>query len=244
MKTRFAAIAILLLLVVACQSLPPAPAPAREATVVAASFTATWDAAIDHFAEDNIPISTIERASGLIATSRLSVGLGTATMASDCGAVRILEQVEHTRARFAVYNILVRGDERSSTVRVTVAWSNPDAEFECVTTGAWEKAAEEVIRMRAEGGGERPEEIAVEPEVEPEVEPLYSILFTGAPFAVPRWAGVIAQKGGRTFYPLTDTCKGWYHLSEDDVRYFASEELARRQGLIRSSAVGCRGGGG
>ncbi len=240
MKTRFAATAILLFLAVGCYPTPPAPAPSREATVVAASFAATWDAAIDHFAEDNIPISTIERASGLIATTRLSVDLATAAMASDCGTGGGVDFDTHYVATDAVYNILVRGDEHSSTVRVTVAWSNPDAQFECVTTGAWEKTAEEVIRMRAEGGGEWPGETAVEPE--PEASD--SILFTGAPFAVPAWAKVIARKSGRTFFPLTDTCKGWYHLSEDDVLYFASEELARRQGLSRSSAVGCRGGGG
>ena len=47
--------------------------------------------------------------------------------------------------------VLVRGDQRSSTVRVTVSWPNPAANFGCVTTGVWEADTEEAIRERAEG---------------------------------------------------------------------------------------------
>ncbi len=97
---------------------------------------------------------------------------------------------------------------------------------------------------RAQGEEVGPEEIRVGPGPEPMPETPDSVLFTGVSFAVPGWARVIARKGGSTFYPLTVSCTAWHHLSEDDVRYFASEELARRQGLIRSSAVGCQGGGG
>jgi hypothetical protein len=42
---------------------PPAPSGARAPTEVLTSFGRTWDGVIDVFAEENIPISTMERAS-------------------------------------------------------------------------------------------------------------------------------------------------------------------------------------
>ena len=152
MKARFAAIFGVLFLTVGCAASPPVPAPAREETVVAVSFAATWDATIDHFAEDNIPISTIERASGIVATTRLGVDPETALIASDCGTGQGIYYDVRFRATDAIYNVLVRGDERSSTVRVTVSWSNPAASFECTTTGVWEAETQEAIKERAEGG--------------------------------------------------------------------------------------------
>lgn len=138
-------------LVSACQAVPPAPAPVRDATSVAASFDATWDATIDHFAENNIPIATIERASGIIATTELRVDSETAEESSDCGTGQGVSVDMRFHATSAVYNILVRGDERASTVRATVSWTNPSANFECHTTGVWETRTEEAIRERAEG---------------------------------------------------------------------------------------------
>src|SRR5689334_6312594 len=65
----------LCLLFVCCSSYEPPPPPEpREATHVDASMGRTWDAVIDQFAARNIPIRTIERASGLIATDQLTVG--------------------------------------------------------------------------------------------------------------------------------------------------------------------------
>ncbi|MGH9897071.1 MAG: hypothetical protein ACREA0_34765, partial [bacterium] len=58
---------------IGCGYQPPAPPMPRDATEVTASFGRTWDAVIDEFADRNIPIRTIERASGLIATELLSI---------------------------------------------------------------------------------------------------------------------------------------------------------------------------
>ena len=135
----------------ACQAQPPQPPAPRDATPVAASFDATWDATIDHFAENNIPIATIERASGIIATTELRVDREVAEESSDCGTGQGISSDMRFHATTAVYNILVRGDGRSSTVRATVSWVNPAANFECVTTGVWEAGTEEAIRVRAEG---------------------------------------------------------------------------------------------
>ena len=69
----------------ACNSyqapLPPAP---RDATHVSASAGQTWDAVVDLFAARDIPIRTIDRATGLVATDELSVGTEGRKWA-DCG---------------------------------------------------------------------------------------------------------------------------------------------------------------
>lgn len=129
---------------------PTAPAP-RPATSVSASFDAVWDATIDHFAEGNIPIATIERVSGIIASARVGVGAAAAQESSDCGMTGngFGPPVYH-KARTAVYNVLVRGDGDSATVRITISWLNPDSPFECVTTGVWERETEMAIKLRAE----------------------------------------------------------------------------------------------
>lgn len=73
MKGSF--LGLLLVAVSSCYPVPPAPAPARSATPVRASFEKTGSAAIDQFADNNVPIATIEKASGIIATARLGVEL-------------------------------------------------------------------------------------------------------------------------------------------------------------------------
>ncbi len=163
--------ALVLVLAGACVSppVPPVPAPTRDATPVAASFDATWNAVIDHFAATNIPISTIERASGIIATARLSVTREDAMVFADCGGRYPAEDLETLQlsgvrlqrasmermfvASSVVYNVLVRGDGERSSVRVTASWDtdDPAAPFRCETTGQWESDMEAAVRERAEG---------------------------------------------------------------------------------------------
>lgn len=127
---------------------PPEPAAPRDATPVAAGFEKTWNATIDHFAEGNIPIAAIEKASGLIATARLRVGTADAPTWADCGTGT--SGLAYA-ADGGIYNVLVRGDERTATVRVTAAWSSTAAPWgDCSTKGVWESAAERAIKERAE----------------------------------------------------------------------------------------------
>lgn len=143
---RIATLAVALL--TACVPQPPEPAPAREATRVAVGFDQTWDAVIDHFAERTIPIATIDKASGLIATDRLRVSLSDGRRWADCGTDGWDTPMS---AETVIYNVLVRGDESSSTVKVTASWSNPDGQWECTSRGIYEAEAEASIKERAEG---------------------------------------------------------------------------------------------
>src|SRR5215475_14034464 len=85
---------------------PPPPPTPREATQVNASLGQTWDAVIDEFADRNIPIRTIERASGLVATEQLTVP-PSASGDADCGH---FDSYPTRRPTHAIYNVLVRGD--------------------------------------------------------------------------------------------------------------------------------------
>jgi hypothetical protein len=127
---------------------PPAPAAPREATQVAASFGQTWDAVIDEFADRNIPIRTIERASGLVATEQLTVSADESGDA-DCGHFDSRPPLEPTHA---IYNVLVRGDSVKSTIKVTMRWMHvaEKTSVECSTRHKWERAFEETARLRAE----------------------------------------------------------------------------------------------
>lgn len=124
----------------------PAPAPTRDVTTVQASFDATWDAVIDHFAATNTPITTMEKASGFVATDRLQVSEREAPEWADCG---ITAWGYDVIARSAVYNVTVREAGAGSTLRVTIAFSAPDASYACQTTGVLEDELERAIVQRA-----------------------------------------------------------------------------------------------
>jgi hypothetical protein len=138
------------LLCAACNSyrapLPPAP---RDATHVGASAEQTWDAVLDLFAARDIPIRTSERAFGFVATEDLPVGAEGRTWA-DCGTLNSVRVgPEH-----AIYNVLVRGDSASSSVKATVRWTSTAARsgmIECSTSHAWEEAFEAEVKAHAEG---------------------------------------------------------------------------------------------
>lgn len=146
---------LLLVLLAACYSAPTTVAPERGPTPIAAGLDRTWNAVIDVFAERNIPIRTIDRSSGFVATEALAVAGVDSLPWADCGSGVSGE----IRPQLATYNVRVRGDSAHSTVRITVRWSADVAQMtnqvnmaECVTTGRWEAAAEKDVKARAEGG--------------------------------------------------------------------------------------------
>src|SRR3712207_1620493 len=104
--------ALFMVPVAACATMPAPPPPPRPATEVAAPFGRTWDAVIDEFAAQNIPIRTMERASGFIATEQLSVPRSSEKYA-DCGTDVAVPLVPHR----ATYNVLVRGDSTRSSAK-------------------------------------------------------------------------------------------------------------------------------
>jgi hypothetical protein len=122
---------------------------------VYAPFAKTWNAVIDVFSDRNIPIRTIDRSSGLIATDQLTVSAEDVKWA-DCGSHSMSGTIAPQRA---VYNVLVRGDSTQSTVKVTVGWTatvevirGDFRHVDCITRGVWEGELETMIRTKAQGG--------------------------------------------------------------------------------------------
>lgn len=144
----------------ACAMRPPGPPVPHSAMPVDASFGKTWDAVIDVFAFQNIPIRTLERASGFVAAEVSSVELfpqGKTHPWADCGRMARGIKGGFTNPIWiqpatAFYNVRVKGDSMRSNVQVTVNWRSPAATSgNCSTKGVWESATEENIKSRAEG---------------------------------------------------------------------------------------------
>ncbi|MEO6055841.1 MAG: hypothetical protein ABIQ49_03300, partial [Gemmatimonadales bacterium] len=128
---------------------PPAPPSPRDATPIAASSGTSWDAAIDLLAARNIPIRTLERASGFIATEQLSVGTTDGLAWADCGKFN----GQRVGPNSGIYNVLVRGDFTHSSVKATVRWvyrTTKARTYECATSHVWEEGFEAGVKMRAE----------------------------------------------------------------------------------------------
>jgi hypothetical protein len=129
----------------------------------------TWDAVIDLFATRNIPIRTIERASGIIATEGLRVEPEDGAKWADCGQYGNFQY----RPTTAIYNVLVRGDSTSSTVRTTVRWSyiTLKVNFDCTSSHEWERGLEQDVRTRAEAEHQRNPKHAAQPAMVPQPPP-------------------------------------------------------------------------
>ena len=140
--------ALILALAASACAKPPAPAPVRAPTMVSAGFDATWNAVIDIFAEKNIPIRTIDKDSGIIATDRLAVPEQFSLEYADCGTDGFMIPQLPTSV---IYNILVRENGDATTVRVTASWSS-DKSYRCNTRGIWEGDLEANVKDRAERG--------------------------------------------------------------------------------------------
>jgi len=134
---------------------PPSLAPTpRSGTTVHASFATAWTAAVDVFAERNIPILTIDRASGLIVgeTVRASGQPSyTANEFADCGKDFMRE---YLHPNSMAYNVRIRGDSTSATAQLTARFVSPQGN-ECTTRGVVESLIETRIKEKAEAGGPR-----------------------------------------------------------------------------------------
>jgi hypothetical protein len=142
------------------EPLPPAP--------VRASFNRTWNTVIDFFADNAIPVKTLDRTSGYIAAER--IGAGNNVKWADCGKVTgaLLSEREGggpVAPQQALFNVRVRGDSVASTVQVVVRWTGVATatiasgmgsrekaypQTECVTTNVWETEAIREITRKAE----------------------------------------------------------------------------------------------
>jgi hypothetical protein len=197
---------------------------------VAASQARTWDAVIDLFAERNIPIRTMERASGFIATEQLSVNAEEGLRWADCGKAKWPfggkrrdkegKEVDYSRIApdQAIYNVLVRGDSAESRVKVTVLWQyagiNGRRAVECSTKGVWEWEMESTIQQRAETRAPS------------------GVTAQGPLDNVPPGTNWVADAKARLYYPAR--CPAASQVAVSDRLFYGSETAVQSAGFRRS----------
>ena len=152
MPRKIALCAAMLGLVACAHPNPPAPPAPVPTMAVNASFGRTWDAAIDVFAAQNVPIQTLDRSSGLIVAQPLSIAMSDQSISTawaDCG-----DNGQHVRfvPSMAYYNVLVRGDSTHATVHVTAKWVSVGGgrTVSCSTKGVFEINFETLVKQKAE----------------------------------------------------------------------------------------------
>ena len=129
---------------------PPGPPVPSTEVPIRASFGRTWDVVIDLFADQNLSIATIERASGIVVAipGVLEEPPGSAMRYADCGKCAGLAYV----ANRVGYNIRVKGDSARSTLRVNAVFRSVAGgkAYECSTKNVWEATIAERIQRKAE----------------------------------------------------------------------------------------------
>ena len=127
---------------------PPSISPmSRPALPVRASFSKTWNAAIDLMAEASPKVGEVDRSSGLIVATGYLRTSDPDTLWADCGS-NANGVVYPTAMSF---NIVIHGDSSSATVHANAFWENGPLLIGCVSRGNWEGALEKAIKSRAEG---------------------------------------------------------------------------------------------
>jgi hypothetical protein len=141
--------------------IPPIVPTPRHARSVAAPVDTVWNAVIDYFAREVIPIETLDRSSGLIVASRGLIPTRTkqdsasAAQLADCGRFpkdfnNIVERVVVPTS--AKYNVLVRAAGPSeSTLLVTAKFlGRLNLEpVDCTSKGFFEETVEAAVATAA-----------------------------------------------------------------------------------------------
>jgi hypothetical protein len=124
---------------------PPPSLPPVQPAGVASGFERTWNAVIDVLSEDNIPVKTLDKASGYVMAELSDVDSDTMNKFADCGSqlTKFLVGVSGV----ARYNIVVRGDSTTSTVKVTAKFISRD---DCKSRNVFENEFQDAVKARAE----------------------------------------------------------------------------------------------
>jgi hypothetical protein len=152
-QTHFAA-GLACALLAACVRLPEPTSAPRPPAPISASVARTWDAVIDQLGEQAIPLRSMEKASGFIATQTIAMqGVTTEpTKWADCGTFASF----HFAPTAVEYTILVRGDSTRASVRSSARYllvkndGTSAGPTECVSNGVFEASFEESVKRRAE----------------------------------------------------------------------------------------------
>src|SRR5450759_3554253 len=125
----------------------PTPEAAPTSTTIAAGFNQTWNGVIDVLSEENVPVKTLDRSSGFVVAEVSTMDVSTLDRLTHCGG--FMEWMAHSE-KFGVahYNILVRGDSTTSTVKVTAHFTHGSTT--CPTRNVFESGFQAAVKTHAE----------------------------------------------------------------------------------------------
>lgn len=148
-------LAVLLVALPGCAT-APAPRMIEAEDQIHAGFETVWTALVSSLAERNVPIKTIDKASGIVVTEEMAVRNGDNNYC-DCGGNGIA--TEDRRA--ASYNVYVkRVTDEICSVRVNarfysiVSFGSTASRKECVSTGQIEGSILSRLREAASKGSQ------------------------------------------------------------------------------------------
>jgi hypothetical protein len=147
---------------------PAAPPPAPTASPINASFNQSWNAVIDVLAEYNIPVKTLDRSSGFVAAEVSALSIADLSEFSTCGGILDL-MINKERYGIATYNILVRGDSSTSSVKTTARFVH--GATTCGTKNVLESRVQEAVKTRAEASSGRVGTSVTQPVNHPTIAP-------------------------------------------------------------------------
>lgn len=142
-------------LAAACPATPPAPPPAPRDTYVRVPFDSAWQGVIAYFADTRVPISTLDKASGLVVSRDFVLSFPLLKLWGDCGKIRgypVLDQARPFSATAtADFNVFLRPAGDSTAVRVNFglrgfAMNGKFRDTPCVSNGKFEEGMIERIR--------------------------------------------------------------------------------------------------
>jgi hypothetical protein len=158
-------LALLAFVTTSCGSYTPPAAPAPVAYSVHAPFDAVWTEVVAYFADTKVPIQTIDKSSGLIATRAFQFNKVDSIQWLDCGQASMGAMgFVHSDQLLGDFNVFVRNFGDSVTVRVNLtatahnavetlgstAGQTTDIPYPCVSNGRFEKELVERLKT-AEG---------------------------------------------------------------------------------------------
>lgn len=143
MKGKKLSIFFLCLALVSCMPTPPKPRQIQNSFPIEKSFDSVWPAVIEVFAELNLPIMNMEKASGLITTDWISFDSSKVYSYMDCGDLSALAFTQKTRR--GKFNVFVKKtDEKGCEIKINsvfetaVFYSGGVQTFPCVSKGVLE----------------------------------------------------------------------------------------------------------
>lgn len=141
---------------------PPAPPPAPQDAYVRAPFDSVWTAVVSYFADTRVPIGTIDKTSGLIASRAFTLPDDAVRAWANCGttssgesAVERLYSINNPPRLSADFNVFVQPRGDSTAVRVNLGLTGQARSpggmvaLTCVTNGKFEEGLIAHVRARA-----------------------------------------------------------------------------------------------